>query len=108
MTAVRATEGAELVACSDLDGEMARDFADEHDEESVYTDTSEMIPDADALLEAWLAASGWLTGHVRSRRLSMYCPRHRILSPPGGVRGVSKRRLDSNNERRSTLRRRLR
>jgi predicted dehydrogenase len=47
VTAVRATEGAELVACSDLDGEIARDFADEHDVESVYTDTCEMIADAD-------------------------------------------------------------
>jgi hypothetical protein len=108
VTAVRATEGAELVACSDLDGEIARDLADEHDVESVYTDTSGMTADVDALLEAWLAASGWLTGHVRSHRLSMISPPTPHFIAPGGVRGVSKRRLDSNNERRSTLRRRLR
>lgn len=41
--AVRQAEDAKLVACSDLDREIAGSFADDHDIGSVYTDTTEMI-----------------------------------------------------------------
>jgi len=44
--AVRNAEGAELVACSDVVPENADAFAEEHDC-AAYTDTTEMIDDAD-------------------------------------------------------------
>jgi len=44
--AVVDAEGAELVACADLDADAASDFADEYDC-AAYTDTAEMVADAD-------------------------------------------------------------
>lgn len=45
--AVERADGAELVACSDLDADVAREFAADNDVASVYADTTEMITDAD-------------------------------------------------------------
>lgn len=45
--AVHQVKDATLVACSDLDGDIAREFADENDVGPVYTDTTEMIAEAD-------------------------------------------------------------
>lgn len=46
-SAVRAAEGAELIACADVDDNIAREFADDHDISSYYLDVGEMIEDAD-------------------------------------------------------------
>jgi len=43
--AVRSVEGAELVACADLDADAASEFADEYDC-AAYTDVGEMVADA--------------------------------------------------------------
>ena len=45
--AVAAADGTELVACADLDADAAEEFAEEYDVAAWYTDTTEMIADAD-------------------------------------------------------------
>lgn len=45
--AVAAADGAELLACADVDSEAAATFADEHDVPSRYEDVAEMVADAD-------------------------------------------------------------
>lgn len=45
--AVRAADGAELVACADVDDDAARQFSEDHDVPNHYADVSEMIADAD-------------------------------------------------------------
>ncbi len=56
--AVATADGASLVACSDIDGDAAAAFANEHGVEAAYTDVAEMVTDADVDVVSVCTPSG--------------------------------------------------